>query len=100
MAWLPITYREFYDVPRMFVVERDGALYLFDSAFDEMLDDYSPHYLVYGLPEDAREAVQADSWAELSKCGTMVGQVAVDDVAFDESRRAAVNDAVFRLLPR
>ena len=33
-GWIPIRYRDFYDVPRAVVVEFRGKLYLFDSLFD------------------------------------------------------------------
>ena len=40
--WLDIiAYREFYDVPRMFLVEASGNLLLFDCPFDDDLDEFS-----------------------------------------------------------
>lgn len=38
--WLPITYRDYYDVPRMLVVRFEGQAYLFDCPFDVALDEY------------------------------------------------------------
>ena len=29
-SWLPITYRDFHDIPRMILVEFEDAFYLFD----------------------------------------------------------------------
>ena len=40
MTWANIQYRDFYDVPRIFVADYQGRLYLFDCPFDEALDDY------------------------------------------------------------
>ncbi len=36
-------YRDFYDIPRAFVVRlNSGSLLFFDSPFEDYLDDYSP----------------------------------------------------------
>ena len=48
--WLPIRYRDFWDVPRLIVVETEGRVLLLDSAFDDVLDEFSPEYTVYDLP--------------------------------------------------
>ncbi len=40
MAWLPIAYGDFYDIPRCVLVKHDSAHFLLDAPFDEDLDDY------------------------------------------------------------
>jgi hypothetical protein len=50
MKWVPIRYRDFFDVPRIFIAAYEGARYLFDCPFDDELDYYSDHYRVYQLP--------------------------------------------------
>jgi hypothetical protein len=97
-TWLPITYRDFYDVPRLIVVEWRGDLYLLDSPFDEDLDDHADTFTVYRLPADARDAVAEASWAALPRSGEAVGQIAVQAVQFDSTRREAVSDELFRTL--
>jgi hypothetical protein len=94
-SWLPIEYRDFYDVPRMIVVERRGQLYLFDAPFDDAADDYADHYAVYRLPESAREEVGSNSWVGLAAAGQRVGDVAVSEVELDETKRRLINDNVF-----
>ena len=42
-----IVYSEFYDVPRMIIVNHGGLKLLLDCKFDESLDDYSAAYRVY-----------------------------------------------------
>ena len=42
--WVQISYREFWDVPRMVVAWDQQHTYLFDCPFDEMLDDYATDY--------------------------------------------------------
>ena len=97
-TWLPITYRDFYDVPRLVVVEWRADLYLLDSPFDEALDDYADIFPVYRLPPDARGAVAEDSWAALPPLGEVVGQISVGDVRFDSTRRKAMSDELFQAL--
>jgi hypothetical protein len=46
-----IMYRDFYDVPRVFLVRYKQHLYLFESAFDDQGDDYSQTYDIYLMPE-------------------------------------------------
>ncbi|MBI3437578.1 MAG: hypothetical protein HY054_02795 [Proteobacteria bacterium] len=38
--WLPIRYRDFWDLPRAFSVDYDGKTYFFDCPFNESIDDY------------------------------------------------------------
>jgi len=97
MAWLPIRYRDFYDVPRMFVVELPRAVYFFDGRFDDAADEYPQAYRVYQLPP-GRAADEPRSWDGLERLGHLVAEVPVPSVLFDPSRRAAVDDAVLQAL--
>ncbi len=97
-SWLPIEYREFYDVPRMIVVEHAGQLFLFDAPFDDAADDYSDRYAVYRLPESAREGIRAASWVDLAAAGERVGEIPVSEIEFDETKRRQINDDVFSRL--
>jgi hypothetical protein len=47
MDWAPIRYRDFYDLPRIFITSYNGQDYLFDCPFDDELDDYPDSYRVY-----------------------------------------------------
>ena len=96
--WLPIKYRDFYDVPRMFVVEHDKSTYLFDCTLDAATDEYSLHYVVYELPVSAREVVDCDGdWRSLSQSGSRVAMVNLQDLEFDPTRRKFVSAGVFDL---
>lgn len=95
MTWLPIQYRDFYDVPRMVVVEREGQLYLLDSAFDPGEDEYSDHFTIYKLPAAAAEVLDRDAWVDLPDRGEALGRVEVVKVEFDQSKRRFVSDEVF-----
>jgi hypothetical protein len=100
MAWLPIKYREFYDVPRAIVVERDGEFYLFDSPFDGDADEYPAYFAVYRLSAYVASQLDSGSWEGLAAQSELLGRVAVEAVEFDPSRRSLMNDEVFNLLPR
>ena len=89
-----ITYREFYDVPRMFVVSYRGKQYLFDGTFDESADEYPDTYQVYVLPKLGRDELNG-SWVGLSdNAEEHLGEVLVSSVVFDESRRRAIDPQV------
>lgn len=96
--WLPIRYRDFYDLPRAFVVERDGKSYFFDCPFDDEIDEYPAEYHVYRLPTGVVPADAGLSWAYLAGSGERVGVVATTQVPFDPSRRIAVSETVFDLI--
>lgn len=89
-----IRYREFYDVPRVFLVRHKGVLFLFESLFDEKLDDYSPQYDVYMMPELVEEDLHA-SWEDISSKATRgLGTIPVSAVRFDPSKRRGIDAGV------
>ena len=95
-AWLPIRYRDFYDVPRAFVVEHRGSIYLFDCPFDDNADEYPAHYRVYRLSEHFMSSLDKGTWSDLAKEGTFVREIPVDSVRFDETRRASIDGEILR----
>jgi hypothetical protein len=91
VAWLPILeYRDFHDVPRLVLVQTEGRYLLLDCPFDTDLDDYPPAYDVYELDADPRRTVGAD-WRELPARGRRLGRVPVESIAFDSTRREAID---------
>jgi hypothetical protein len=98
--WLPITYRDFYDIPRAVLVQYEGETYLLDCPFDEQADEYPDDFAVYRLPQEVAEAAltPTSSWLNLWDEGTLLGRVPVKLVRFDESRRRFVDSEVFALL--
>ena len=98
MNWVNIRYRDFYDLPRIFITSYEGRQYLFDCPFDDELDDYPASYRVYQLPA-LLEAELAGSWERLSERATeFLGTVPVVAVQFDPSKRACISTAVFNSL--
>ena len=93
--WLPIRYRDFWDVPRLLVVETGDRVLLLDSAFDDVLDEFSPEYSVYDLPALALASAGHD-WRYLSQGGRLLGKIRVSDVTFDDTRRNAILETSIR----
>lgn len=92
--WAAIRYRDFYDVPRIFVVSHEGRQFLFDCAFDDELDDYPDSYRVYLLPPVADVDLEG-SWERLPQLAKeFLGVIGVSQVQFDPTKREAVNLAV------
>jgi hypothetical protein len=91
MQYEPIQYRDFYDVPRVFIVRFNGKTYLFDCPFDESEDEYSTHYSVYVMPP-LDTADLANDWRRLPTMAVqLMGKVLVSDVKFDESKRSGIS---------
>lgn len=89
--WLDIIeYREFHDIPRIFLVKRNGKLYFFDCPFDDDLDEYRSEYSVYEMPEFWGEL--PEDWNSMPGQATKnVGSVKVESVTFDPSKRKRID---------
>lgn len=97
-TWIPIKYRDFWDVPRIFLTTYQGKLFLFDCAFDDTVEDFHDCYKVYLLP-DLGEDVLEGPWANLHALATTCfGEVPVETVHFDPSKRREINSAVLEQL--
>jgi hypothetical protein len=100
MAWIDIVqYRDFWDVPRIFLILQRDQLLLFDCAFDEQLEDYPDSYTVYCMPNLTEEDLSG-SWRPLpAKALSTLATVPIDDVVFDPTRRKAIqSNLIDRLL--
>ena len=98
-TWTPISYRGFWDVPRIFLFRHQGRFYLFDCLFSEELDDYPDDYEVFLLPPDLHEENLPRSWHELSALSiARLGTVPVVAVKFDATRRKQVDVAMLDAL--
>jgi hypothetical protein len=98
MTPIPIRYRDFYDIPRAFLVERAGEVYFFDCAFDDRLDEYPDTYRVYVLDANSVRHGDEGSWEYLRSVGRFLGEALITAVEFDPTRRATVEDSVFDLV--
>ena len=88
---VPITYRGFWDVPRVFLAHHQGQTFLFDCAFDEQLDDYPDTYKVFFLP-DLREDELPKDWTTLRhRALSYVGDLPVSQVLFDPTKRKTID---------
>ena len=90
-TFTPITYRDFYDIPRIFVVAHPDQSFLFDCRFSDATDEYEDSYAVYLMPSLGALELEG-SWENLSnKSIRRLGRVSTSHVEFDESRRRLVN---------
>ncbi len=101
MEWATIRYRDFYDLPRIFVTNYQGQPYLFDCPFDDELDEYPDSYRVYQLPA-LTEAELEGSWEHLPELAiSFLGGISVTEVQFDPTKRERINTAILsKLLAR
>lgn len=88
-TWVRFSYRDFWDVPRMLIFRHLGATYLLDCPFDEGVEDYAPYFNVYRLSEV--DAASRPSWADLPDRGYRLGQLPVNVLRLDPSRRRLVD---------
>ena len=97
---IPIKYREFYDIPRMFIVSYHGYIYLFDCPFNEAKDDYPSHYDVYLMPALTDKDLEGP-WVNLtSRADPKIAEVPIKEVKFDETLRNNVDAEVLERLNR
>jgi hypothetical protein len=79
--WAVIDYREYWDVPREFVVRHGEDAYYFQSPFDEILDDYTPNFYVYRIPVALADAPM-DRWSEFRRLGERLPDIPVSQLRF------------------
>jgi hypothetical protein len=93
-TWAPIRYRDFWDVPRIFLATYRGELYLFDCPFDEEVEDFGDLYHVYSMPPLAEDELTG-SWADLpDRALTRLGDVPIASIRFDPSQRKSIDPAI------
>jgi len=95
---IPIQYRDFYDIPRMFIAEFSGSRFLFDGSFDDAADEYPDEYAVSLLPPLTQKELEG-SWEHLSENAIrFLGRVPTTAVRFDPTRRKYIQDDLLRAL--
>lgn len=85
--WAAFEYREFYDYPRVLIVEHEGVRYLLDCPFDEGADDYLSEYEIRRLTD---EHGRIGNWAGLGAGAELLGSIAVSPLLFDSTRRERI----------
>lgn len=88
--WTDIVwYRGFHDVPRLFAVAVAGGYVLFDSRFDDELDDYAPTYELKLLAGERERSAQ--QMIDEVAAHQPIGHAAVATIQFDASSRRRAN---------
>jgi len=92
---VPIEFRDFWDVPRMFIARHQGTTFLFDCPFDEKRDDFSENYSVYLFPHLEDDDLP-DDWSTLpSRSERCLGEIPVSRVQFEAANmRLLINPAI------
>ncbi len=92
MNTIPITYGEFYDVPRMIRFQLGGQWYFMRSRFDEDKDEYSDSFDVYLLPFHSEDEFKSNPncWMELDKAFHL-GRIPISEVGLDQTRRRSID---------
>lgn len=89
---LPFGYAGFYDVPRFMVLRFRGVTLVLRSPFDESLDEYPDTYSVHQVPRAIEDAVMAGDYGLLNEATLQpLGQIAINRVAFDPTKRHALS---------
>jgi hypothetical protein len=89
--WRQIKYRDFYDIPRIFLVPGDDRFFLFDCPFDSGDDEYGKTFKVYLMP-NLPDEILAGSWEDLAaKAERLLGEVPTSEVQFDSTLRQEIN---------
>jgi hypothetical protein len=95
-----IQYRDFYDVPRLFVVRHKNRLILFECPFDDATEDYDLVYNIYDLVSNDERVVHESDWRPLlSQDKRLLGSVPINDVQFDSTQRRSINSDVLAFVP-
>ncbi|NZA25920.1 hypothetical protein H0E84_05945 [Luteimonas sp. SJ-92] len=83
-----VAYRDFYDVPRLILAcDQNANFWILDSAFDESVDEYSSSFEVFFVGHDPSiESLTLDYWPSRPRA-LSVGNIAVDQIKFDATRR-------------
>jgi len=89
--WTSIKYRDFYDIPRIFLAESQDRVFLFDCPFNEEKDEYEKTFRIYLMPPIGEQEL-AGSWKNLPQRATrLFGEVGISEVEFDTTFRRQVN---------
>ena len=84
-------FRDFWDVPRMLIIDWDGESVLLDCPFDEEREDFADEYKVYSMPS-LSDAELDGSWADFpQRAIKLLGKIPVSKVQFDETSRSYLN---------
>ena len=76
----------------MIVVRTPKGAFLLDCPFDHELDDYPDAYRVYEIPDRIAADLLRD-WSGLPGLATYVGDIAVEQITFDATRRRTLRSA-------
>jgi hypothetical protein len=90
-TWIPISYREFFDIPRSFICTWQGKSLFFDCPFNNEGDKYPEVFQVYLLPE-GHGTERTETWPlNHDKSIGCFGKIPTHQLVFDPTRRAQID---------
>lgn len=89
-----VEYRDFWDVPRVFLARYQDGLFLFDCPFDEDAEDFPDLYRVYRMPALSPEDLEGSWYGLEAKAVDYLGEVPISAVRFDGTRRQEIDASV------
>jgi hypothetical protein len=88
------SYRGFYDLPRAILLRHRDVVFFLESAFEDMMDDYSEEYDVYRI-DDASDKLLEELWEDLDRLAPRsIGRIKVNQVAFDATKRPSLDASI------
>src|SRR5690242_20366093 len=96
MSLIPIKfYRDFWDFPRIFLVDYNDSLILFDCKLNEETEEYEDKFQIFLMPKLTEQELNG-SWNLFSgKAIKFLGEISINAISFDESKREFIEDDVF-----
>lgn len=87
VEWAAFEYREFYDYPRVLIVEKENARYLLDCRFDDVTNDYPNEYQIRQLGD---VPIPRGSWVGLGDDKALLSTIVITPQLFDITRRKRI----------
>ena len=85
--WSQISYRGFWDVPRIVIARRGDETFLFDSRFDDSADCHTDYYEVLAMPPLSEQQLRG-SWSGLENLALgQLPSIGLHDLPFVVHRR-------------
>jgi hypothetical protein len=85
-----ISYRDFFDFPRVVIFDYEGGTYLLDCVFDERMGEFADVFVVWQMPNSFPPP--AFSWKGLHALAVRrIGEIPATRDLFDPTFRATID---------
>ena len=97
-GWLPFSYRDFHDVPRLLAFSYAGHWYILDCQFDDDLDEYEGSFRLLRVVDADVPDLEGSDWRNIVDRASFVAALPVDSVQFDSTKRQKIADSVLEFV--